>query len=373
MQLDMSSPTTTERVFNFSAGPAVLPKMVLEQIRDELLCLPGVGSSVMEISHRSQAFVEILDDARRRIIDLHQIPDDHEVLFVQGGATLQNTMIPANLLVEQNQTADCIITGTWGKKNSQDIQYYGNLNIAWDGAETNFTQVPTNGELNLTEGAAYCHYTSNETIHGVQFHQPPAVGEAPLVVDQSSDFLSEPLAIERFGLIYACAQKNCGIAGVTTLIIRRELLERSGDRLPRYLDYAQHVKGASMLNTPPTFAIYVTGLVCKWIQNTVGGLEEMHRLNQEKANLLYDLIDNSGGFYLGHAQRSSRSIMNVVFRLESQELDSKFVTEAATLGMTGLKGHRSVGGIRASIYNAMPMSGVQALHDFMRDFAQRNG
>ena len=181
--------------------------------------------------------------------------------------------------------------------------------LLWDGAETNYTQVPTNSELNLTEGAAYCHYTSNETIHGVQFPEPPEVGEAPLVVDQSSDFLSEPLDIKRFGMIYACAQKNCGIAGVTTLIIRRELLERAGDRLPRYLDYAQHVKGASMLNTPPTFAIYVTGLVCNWIQNTVGGLEEMHRLNQEKANLLYNLIDNSGGFFLGHAQ-PSRPLVN---------------------------------------------------------------
>ncbi|MCH2180508.1 MAG: 3-phosphoserine/phosphohydroxythreonine transaminase [Mariniblastus sp.] len=369
----MSSSTTTERVFNFSAGPAVLPEPVLEQVREELFCLPGVGSSVMEISHRSPAFVGVLDDARERIASLHQIPDDYEVLFVQGGATLQNAMIPANFLVDREQTADCIITGTWGKKNSQDVSYYGKLNVAWDGSETGFTRTPEQSELNLTEGAAYCHYTSNETIHGVQFRDPPGVGEAPLVVDQSSDFLSEPLDIQRFGLIYACAQKNCGIAGVTALIIRHELLERSESRLPRYLDYAQHAKGASMLNTPPTFAVYVTGLVCKWIQETVGGLEAMHRLNQEKAGLLYELIDQSDGFYSGHAQPSSRSLMNVVFRLPSAELDAKFVAEAGEQGMTGLNGHRSVGGIRASIYNAMPLGGVQALADFMRDFVQRNG
>ena len=373
MERDMSSPITTERVLNFSAGPAVLPETVLQQIQDELVCLPGVGSSVMEISHRSQAFVDILNDARRRISDLHQVPEDYEVFFVQGGATLQNTMIPANLLVDSNETADCILTGTWGKKNSQDIPYYGKLNIAWDGSESNFTRVPDREELVLTDGASYCHYTSNETIHGVQFQQPPTGVDAPLVVDQSSDFLSQPLNIERFGLIYACAQKNCGIAGVTALIIRRDLLERSGDRLPRYLDYAQHVKGGSMLNTPPTFGIYVTGLICKWLQETIGGLEPMHQINQEKANMLYQLIDGSDGFYTGHADPSSRSLMNIVFRLSSPELDLKFVTEAAQQGMHGLNGHRSVGGIRASIYNAMPISGVETLRNFMQDFAQKNG
>ena len=369
----MSVSTTTGRILNFSAGPAVLPLVVLEQMRDELLSLPGVGSSVMEISHRSTAFGEILDDARSRIVALHNVPETHDVVFVQGGATLQNTMIPANLLIDEEQTADCIITGTWGKKNSQDIPFYGKLNVAWDGSEGNFSQLPTDEQLRLTSGAAYCHYTSNETIHGLQFRNPPNVGDAPLVVDQSSDFLSEPLDINRFGLIYACAQKNCGIAGVTAIIIRKDLLARSGKRLPRYLDYAQHVKGASMLNTPPTFAIYVTGLVCKWLQETMGGLDEMSRVNQEKASLLYDLIDNSEGYYTGHAHRENRSLMNVVFRLKSSEMDAKFVSEATEHGMAGLNGHRSVGGIRASIYNAMPIESVRVLHDFMLDFAKKNG
>ena len=369
----MSSSSMNERVFNFSAGPAVLPEPVLEQVREELPCLPGVGSSVMEISHRSPAFVKILDDARQRIVNLHEVPDDYDVLFVQGGATLQNTMIPANFLVDNQQTADCIITGTWGKKNSQDIPFFGTLNVAWDGSETSFSRLPDNSELKLTAGAAYCHYTSNETIHGVQFQQPPLTGDTPLVVDQSSDFLSQPVDVGQFGLIYACAQKNCGIAGVTSLIIRRDLLERSEGRLSRYLDYAQHAKGGSMLNTPPTFAVYVTGLVCKWIEETIGGLEAMRRINREKANFLYKLIDQSDGFYSGHAEPESRSLMNVVFRLPTPEMDAQFVAEANEQGMTGLNGHRSVGGIRASIYNAMPMEGVESLVNFMKDFAQRNG
>ena len=368
----MSVSTATDRVLNFSAGPAVLPLVVLEQIRDELLNLPGVGSSVMEISHRSAAFGEILDDARKRIVALHNVPETHDVFFMQGGATLQNTMIPANLLMDEEQTADCIITGTWSKKNSQDVPFYGKLNVAWDGSDTHFNQLPNDDQLRLTSGAAYCHYTSNETIHGLQFRNPPNVDDSPLVVDQSSDFLSEPLDISRFGLIYACAQKNCGIAGVTAVIIRKDLLVRSGNRLPRYLDYAQQVKGGSMLNTPPTFAIYVTGLVCKWLQETMGGLAEMSRVNQEKADLLYDLIDTSEGFYTGHAQPHNRSLMNVVFRLKSPEMDAKFVNEATEHGMAGLNGHRSVGGIRASIYNAIPIESVRVLHDFMLDFAKKN-
>ena len=369
----MSTHTATERVFNFSAGPAVLPEAVLEQIRDEIMSLPGVGSSVMEISHRSAAFKEIISSARQRIIDLHQVPDDYEVIFVQGGATLQNTMVPANLLTDSDQTADIIITGSWGKKTCQDIPFYGTANVAWDGGATNYDRLPAHEELKLTPNAAYLHYTSNETIHGVQFAQPPQVDDVPLVVDQSSDFLSRPLNIRDFGLIYACAQKNCGIAGLTAIIIRQDLLPRSQDRLPRYLDYAQHVAGGSMLNTPSTFAVYVTDLVCKWLQEEIGGLDKMNALNTEKAALLYDVVDQSQGFYQGHARQADRSLMNVVFRLGSPELDAQFVAEAADNGMTALNGHRSVGGIRASIYNAMPLQGVRSLAEFMQDFARQHG
>ena len=369
----MSIETATERVYNFSAGPAVLPLSVLRQIQKDMLALPGVGSSILEISHRSADFVQILDDAKQRLIRLLDVPDTHEVIFLQGGARFQNAMIPMNLLTDRDQTADYIVSGAWGKKSAADVPFFGQLNVAWDGADKGYNRTPEHAEIKFTDNAAYCHLTSNETIHGVQFADYPDTGTVPLVSDCSSDFLSRPMDVSGFGMIYACAQKNAGTAGVTAVIIRKDLLERSGDRLPSYLDYSQHVSGGSMLNTPPTFSIYVLGLVCRWLEEDIGGLANMDALNRQKANMLYEVIDESDGFYIGHAKPESRSLMNVVFRLSSPEIDARFLEQARAQGMTTLKGHRSLGGIRASVYNAMPVEGVQALSDFMRQFRQQNG
>lgn len=361
------------RVLNFSAGPATLPLPVLQQIQDELLSLPGVGASVMEISHRSKDFDAILDDAQTRIGRLLDMPSTHEVLFLQGGSALQNVMIPANLLVDSKQTGDYLITGSWGKKSAAEVHHYGKLNVAYDGSEHGFSRLPNTDELKLSDNAAYCHLTTNETIQGVQFHSLPETNGIPIVADKSSDMFSEPINVSDYGLIYACAQKNAGIAGVNVLIIDKALLERSGDRLPSYLSYAKHSAGGSRFNTPPTFAIYVTGLVCKWLEEEIGGLEKMAQINRDKASRLYAIVDGSDGFYQGHAAVDCRSIMNVVFKLGSDELTDRFLAEAADAGMSTLKGHRSLGGVRASIYNAMPVEGVESLAQFMQDFANRNG
>jgi phosphoserine aminotransferase len=369
----MSITPVVSRVFNFSAGPAVLPLSVLEQIQAEMIALPGVGSSVLEISHRSKEFDEILEDAIQRIRALANVPTTHEILFLQGGAALQNAMIAANLITDPNQTADYILTGTWGQKSAEDVHHYGKLNVAWDGKASNYNRTPKDSELKLTPHAAYVHLTYNETIQGVQFSRLPNTSGVPIIADRSSDIFCAPLKVAEYGMIYACAQKNLGIAGVTILIVDRTLLARSGNRLPNYLNYALHAKNGSRYNTPPTFAIYVTGLVCRWLQDEMGGLEQIAQLNQRKADLLYDLIDASKGFYIGHAEKSARSTMNVVFKMASEELDKRFLAEAQEQGMTALQGHRSVGGMRASIYNAMPLEGVRTLADFMQDFAKRHG
>ncbi|MDG1809008.1 MAG: 3-phosphoserine/phosphohydroxythreonine transaminase [Pirellulaceae bacterium] len=369
----MSTETLNQRCFNFSAGPAVLPELVLEQIRDEMLCLPGVGSSVLEISHRSKEFGHILNDARDRFRALFAVPESHDILFLQGGACLQNAMIPANLLVDAEQTGDYLITGTWGKKSSAEAHRFGNMHVAWNGDDDNFCRVPDSSEIHRSANPAFVHFTSNETIQGVQFHTEPDAGGAPLVADMSSDVLCRPVDIDKYGLIYACAQKNSGVAGVTVVVIRKDLLERCSDRLPLYLNYAKHSAADSMANTPPTFAIYVLGLVCKWLQDEVGGLQQMQAINEQKSNLLYDIIDTSQGFFQGHARTQDRSIMNVVFKTPNAELDAKFIAQAAAENMTTLKGHRSLGGIRASIYNAMPVEGVETLGNFMKDFLKANG
>ena len=363
--------TTVSRVFNFSAGPAVLPLSVLEQIRDEMLSLPGVGSSVLEISHRSKDFDAIIEDANLRLRRVLNIPDDYEVLFLQGGGAFQNVMIPANLITDSGQTADYIQTGSWGKKSAGEVRHYGNLNVAFDAADSNYNRTPDQSELSLTPDAAYVHITSNETIQGVQFSKLPDTGDVPIVADMSSDILCRPIDVSKYGLFYACAQKNAGVAGCTVVVVRKDLVERSGD-LPGYLSYAKHAAGGSRFNTPPAFGIYVTGLVCKWIEEEIDGLEAMEKQNVAKAKLIYDAIDGSDGFYTGHAAtESDRSIMNVAFKLPTAEQDADFVAKAADAGMTTLKGHRSVGGIRASIYNAMPVEGVEALASFMNDYATR--
>jgi phosphoserine aminotransferase len=367
--MDRSS-AAVDRVFNFSPGPAVLPLEVLERAQAELVALPGVGMSVLEISHRSPPFDRILEDTLQGLRDLLAVGSDHEIVLLQGGASLQFSMVPMNLLRGQSGAADYILTGTWGTTATKEARREGKVHVAWDGAATKHDRLPTAGEIALSPAPAYVHITSNETIQGVQWKREPDVHGAPLVCDASSDFLSRPIDVAKYGLIYACAQKNAGIAGVTAVIIRKDLLERSRDDLPTMLDYRTFVTNGSRPNTPPVFAVYILGLVCQWIRDTIGGLAEMHRHNAAKAKLLYDLLDASGGFYAGHARPDCRSDMNVTFRLPDEQLEKEFVKAAAGHGLIDLKGHRSVGGIRASIYNAMPVEGVIALRDFMLDFQQ---
>ncbi|HEY6188158.1 MAG TPA: 3-phosphoserine/phosphohydroxythreonine transaminase [Pyrinomonadaceae bacterium] len=360
----------TERIFNFSAGPAVLPVSVLEEAQRELVALPGVGMSIMEISHRSKTFDEIIARAESDLRELLGLPDNYHVLFLQGGASLQFSMIPMNLLPPE-ASADYILTGSWGKKAVKEAKKTGGVNIAATMADGNFTRVPHQDELKLDPHAAYVHFTSNETIEGVEWKQEPEVGDVPLVCDASSDILSRPVAVEKYGLIYAGAQKNMGPSGVTLVILRDDLLARIPEGLHTMLDYRTHVEAKSLYNTPNTFGIYIIMLVCKWLKEK-GGLSAMHRENETKAQLLYDAIDATA-FYRGHADPDSRSLMNVTFRLPSEELEKQFAKEATAAGLDGLKGHRSVGGIRASIYNAFPREGVEALVSFMKEFEKKNG
>lgn len=362
-----------QRVFNFSAGPSMLPMAVLEQIQQDLFSYDGYGSSVLELSHRCQTFIDIHEDALARFRRVLRVPDSHAVIFMQGGGRLQNVLIPMNLITDPSQTADYIVSGQWGSYSAEEVPHFGRLNLAWDGGGEGFRRLPAPGEVRLTAGAAYFHYTSNETIHGVQFHELPDSGGAPLVCDASSDILSRPLDVSRFGMVYACAQKNAGVAGLTIAAIRRDLLDRGRGRVPGYLNFASHVENDSMFNTPPTFAIYVTGLVCKWLEEDIGGLEAMERINREKAATLYEVIDRYPGFYFPHSERSCRSIMNVVFRTASADLDDRFCTGARQHQLSDVRGHKVLGGMRASIYNAMPLDGVRELARYMDDFARRNG
>jgi phosphoserine aminotransferase len=359
----------TERIYNFSAGPAVLPLPVLEEAQRELVSLPGVGMSVMEISHRSKAFDEIIGSAERGLRELLGLPENYHVLFLQGGASLQFSMIPMNFLPKE-ESADYIITGSWGKKALKEAKREGSVNVAATTADGGFTRVPGQDELKLDPKAAYVHFTTNETIEGVEWKQEPETGDVPLVADASSDILSHVIPVEKYALIYAGAQKNMGPSGVTLVIIRDDLLQRIPDGLHTMLDFRTHVENKSLYNTPNTWGIYIINLVCKWLQEK-GGLPAMHRENEAKAQLLYDAIDATD-FYRGHADADSRSIMNVTFRLPSEELEKKFAGEATAAGLDGLKGHRSVGGIRASIYNAFPREGVEALVSFMKEFEKKN-
>lgn len=361
----------TPRVYNFSAGPAVLPEPVLRQAQEELLSLPGVGASILEISHRSGPFLEIHHEAQQNLRHLLGIPDDYAVLFLQGGSRLQFSMIPLNLR-GAGESADYVLTGSWGKSALEEAVKDGSTNVAWDGKPTNYDRIPAAGDLRLDPQAAYVHVTSNETIQGVQLPADAQFGAAPLVCDCSSDFLSRPVPVGQYGMIYACAQKNAGPAGVTVVIVRKDLLDRSAVNLPGYLSYRVHADNDSLWNTPPTFAIYILNLVTRWIRDQFGDLTRLAAHNREKAELLYDALDASDGFYEGHAQPDCRSHMNVTFRLPSEDLLKKFLAEAKGHALDSLAGHRSVGGIRASIYNAMPLSGVVALRDFMRDFHQQN-
>lgn len=360
----------TERIFNFSAGPAVLPVPVLERAKEEMLSLPGVGMSVMEISHRSKAFDEIIGSAERGIRELLNLTDEYHVLFLQGGASLQFSMVPLNLL-PAGGSADYIITGSWGKKALKEAKRSGPINVAATMADGGFTRVPAQDELTLDPKAAYVHLTTNETIEGVQWKQVPDLGKVPLVADASSDILSHAIPAKRYALIYAGAQKNIGPSGVTLVIIRDDLLGRIPDGLHTMLDYRTHTANKSLYNTPNTWGIYIIDLVCQWLAEK-GGLVAMERENKAKAQLLYDQIDSTD-FYRGHADPNSRSLMNVTFRLPNEEMEKRFTSGANDQGLDGLKGHRSVGGIRASIYNAFPRAGVEALVSFMKEFERKNG
>ncbi|HEX8397014.1 MAG TPA: 3-phosphoserine/phosphohydroxythreonine transaminase [Pyrinomonadaceae bacterium] len=361
----------TERIYNFSAGPATLPTEVLERAKSELLSHTESGMSVMEISHRSKQFETILENARQKIKELLDLPENYHVLFLQGGASLQFSMIPMNFL-PPNQTADYIVTGVWGKKAVAEARKIGNVNIVFSGEESGFRSVPTQEELNFTPDAAYVHYTSNETIDGVEFKYDLDAGGIPVVCDASSNIMSRKIDAEKYALIYAGAQKNLGPSGVTLVVLRDDLLGNIPDGLPSLLDYRVFVKDDSMPNTPNTWGVYLLDLVCDWLK-AKGGVAAMQRENEAKAKLLYDALDRSDGFYRPHAEREARSLMNVTFRLPSEELEEKFCAEAEREKLSGLKGHRSVGGIRASIYNAMPQAGVAVLVEFMKDFAGRNG
>jgi phosphoserine aminotransferase len=362
-----------DRVFNFSPGPAVLPLEVLEEAQRDLVALPGVGMSILEISHRSQAFDAILAEAEALLRELLAVPEGYHVLFLQGGASLQFSMVPMNLLRGAGRAADYILTGSWGKKALAEAHREGEARIAWDGKATNYDRLPAPGQLRLSPQAAYVHFTSNETIQGVQFADEPEAGDVPLVCDASSDFLSRPLLIERYGLLYACAQKNAGPAGVTVVIVREALLTQASENLPTMLDYRPHAANQSRYNTPPVFGIYLVMLVCRWLKHRIGGLAKMAELNRAKAALLYEVLDEHPDFYRGHAQAECRSQMNVTFRLPSVELERAFLEQARQRKLYDLKGHRSVGGIRASIYNAMPREGVETLRDFMLAFRRQHG
>jgi len=361
--------TTTARIHNFSAGPAVLPVEVLEQVQRDLLSLPGVGMSVLEISHRSAAFEEILEGCEADVRKLAGVPDGYHVLFLQGGASLQFSMVPMNLL-PQGGSADYVVTGVWAQKALKEAKRVGSVKIAGSTEADNFNRVPKQQELKLDPGAAYVHYTTNNTIYGTQCFYTPETGSVPLVADASSDIFSRPIDVAKYGLIYAGAQKNLAPAGVTLVIIRDDLLKRTPATLPTMLQYGVHVENKSLYNTPPVFAIYVMRLVLRWLI-AQGGLDTVERANARKADKLYAEIDRTG-FYRGHAQKDSRSRMNVTFRLPSEELDKKFGKEATAAGLDGLKGHRSVGGLRASIYNAFPEAGVDALVQFMQEFERRH-
>lgn len=359
------------RIHNFSAGPSALPLPVLEQIKEEMLHLPGARASVLEISHRSKDFERILGEAEADLRKLLGIGASHQVLFLQGGASQMFATIPMNLA--SGAKAGYLVTGAWGKKALKEAKAVCAATALWSGEADGFRGVPASGEFASDGDWAYLHYTSNETIQGVQFQSVPESGGAPLVCDMSSDFLSRPVPVERYGLIYAGAQKNLGPAGLTVAVIREELLKRAPASLPEIFKFSTHAENGSLYNTPPAFSIYAAGLVLKWLLETHGSLEAVADYNLAKAALVYDAIDASGGFYKPHANADCRSPMNVTWTLADASLEGEFLKGAEAADLSGLKGHRSVGGMRASLYNAVPRESAEALASFMNDFRKRKG
>ena len=359
-----------KRIYNLSAGPAILPEEVLLEAQKDLFSYKGSGMSIMEMSHRGKIFDAVIKEADADLRKLLSIDDKYSILFLQGGATLQFSMVPLNLMPPKNK-ADYIVTGAWAEKSVKEAKRVGTVNIAATTKSENYTRIPKQSELQLDPDASYVHFTSNNTIFGTEWRTEPEIGNVPLVCDASSDFLHKKIDINKYGLIYAGAQKNIGPSGLTVVIIRKDLLERSSDSLHTYMNYKIHVDNDSMYNTPATFGIYIAGLVFKWLLN-MGGLDEMYRRNVEKAKILYDAIDASEGYYKGTTVKEDRSLMNVTYRLPNEQVEEKFIKESLAKGFSGLKGHRSVGGIRASIYNAFPKKGVEELASFMSDFKKNN-
>lgn len=359
---------TEKRVFNFSAGPSTLPESVLEKAAKQMLNYENSGMSVMEMSHRSSSYLDIFQKTKDLLRKVMNVPDDYKIVFIQGGATQQFSMVPLNLL--KNGKADYIITGAFSKKAANEAKKYGEINIAYDGSVNNFKHIPTQDELKLDPEASYVHLCANNTIYGTEWKYVPETNGVPIIADMSSNILSKPIDVSKYGMIYAGAQKNMGIAGLGVAIIKEELLQKVSAKTPVLLDYQLMIDNDSMYNTPPAYAIYVLGLVLEWIDN-LGGLEVMEQRNIKKAKLLYDYLDSSD-FYICHSDKDNRSLMNVTFTTPNKDLDAKFVKESIEAKMTNLKGHRSVGGIRASIYNAMPIEGVEKLIVFMKDFEIAN-
>lgn len=358
-----------ERIYNFSAGPAVLPEQVLRQAALDIVNFNNKGIGLIELSHRSKEFMAVAEECESLIRELLGVPAGYKVLFLQGGASSQFFMIPMNLL-KKDQIATYLNTGTWSKKAIKEAKLFGQIEVAYSSEELNFTRVPRDDEYTVNPASEYLYFVTNNTIFGTQFQQMPDKNKM-LIADMSSDIFSRPVDVSRFGIIYAGAQKNMGPAGVTVVIIREDLLDKVDEAVPTMLKYSTHAKNDSMFNTPPCFAIYCVGQVMHWLKE-LGGVEAMATRNQKKAGLLYEAIDQSSGFYRGHAEKESRSLMNVTFTLPDKELEAAFISEATAQGFDGLKGHRSVGGCRASIYNAFPQEGVEKLVDFMTAFAKKH-
>ena len=358
------------RIYNFSAGPSILPLQALEEAAGQLVDFEGSGMSLIEMSHRGKIYDRVHKETLSLVREILEIPEDFNILLLQGGATLQFGMVPM-VFLKDGMTADYIITGSWAKKAFNDGKIIGDARIAWDGKDVNYTRIPGYSELNLSDNAAYVHICSNETVGGIQWQEFPDT-KAPLVADMSSEIMSRPLPWDKLDMIYAGSQKNLAPSGMALIIIRKSLVEKARTDLPAYLRYDIHIEGNSLYNTPPTFSIWMANLTLKWVKS-IGGIAEIEKRRDQKAKVLYDMIDTSNGYYKSPVHTDSRSKMNIVWRLPSEELEEAFIKQAEKAGLSGLKGHRSVGGCRASIYNAMPVEGAKALADFMKNFMKKNG
>ncbi|OZB74412.1 MAG: phosphoserine transaminase [Halothiobacillus sp. 14-55-98] len=367
----MPSQQNLNNGLNFSGGPGALPAAVLAQVQESIMCVPEVGLSILGISHRSDWFLGVVTELENNIRHLLGLDKTYHVLFLQGGATQQFSMVPMTLLHGKNKRPEYLHTGYWSGKVLGEARKETNPHVLWSGESDGFHRLPANDELDFSAEAPYLHYVSNETVEGLQFHRVLGRDDVPRVCDMSSDFLSKPCEAERFSIIYAHAQKNIGPAGVTVVLIQDELLQNMPDNLPGWLDYRSHIKAHSNYNTPPVFAIYVVLLVTRWLLDDIGGLNAMNTLNQRKAALLYEALDQSDGFYLGRAARTDRSVMNAVFNLKTPELEQRFLSASRDAGFSGLSGHRAIGGIRASMYNGLELQAVEKLVEFMSTF-QKN-